>query len=174
MPPISNDPRVAAICGARAVLLLLLLAQGRAGADDWPHWRGPLRNDLLQESSGWKDGRWAAEKPLWQADVGEGSTSPLVVGGRLYVMGWKGGEDHVHCLEAKTGKSLWTSAYKCPPYGRYASGDQFACSGPTSTPEYDTATGYLYTLSADGDLNCWDTAPRAKRCGASICTSAFP
>src|SRR5262249_37898448 len=54
-------------------------------------------------------------------------------------------------------------SYKCPQYGRHATGDESFYSGPTSTPEYDRKTKYLYTLSCDGDLNCWDTDARGKR-----------
>jgi outer membrane protein assembly factor BamB len=103
------------------------------------------------------------EKSLWEAEVGEGSTSPLVVGGRLYVMGWKSGQDHVRCLDAASGKPLWNVSYKCPQYGRYAVGDEDAYSGPTSAPEYDLQTGFLYTLSCDGDLNCWDANANGKK-----------
>ena len=42
-------------------------------------------------------------------------------------------------------------------------GDQGLYGGPTSTPEYDRETGLLYTLSCDGDLNCWDTQRRGER-----------
>ncbi|HEV3262383.1 MAG TPA: PQQ-binding-like beta-propeller repeat protein [Gemmataceae bacterium] len=142
---------------------ILIAACCWAGASDWPHWRGPQRNDIVEENSGWKDGRWADEKPIWEAAVGEGSTSPLIAGGRLYVMGWEGGEDHVRCLEAKTGKPVWTVSYKCPQYGRHATGDESAYSGPTSTPEYDADTGYLYTLSCDADLKCWDAGAQGKK-----------
>ena len=34
---------------------------------------------------------------------------------------------------------------------------------PTATPEFDAETGFLYTLSTDGDLICWDTAADGKR-----------
>ncbi len=153
----------AIVRGGMAFLLMLLLAQGRAAAGDWPHWRGPQRNDVVEENSGWKDGHWADEKPIWEARVGEGSTSPLIAGGRLFVMGWEGGEDHVRCLEAKTGKPIWAVSYKCPQYGRRATGDENVYSGPTSTPEYDADTGYLYTLSCDGDLNCWDAGAQGKK-----------
>jgi outer membrane protein assembly factor BamB len=118
---------------------------------------------VVTEDSGWKDGRWADENPVWTAKVGEGSTSPIIADGRLYVLGWTGGEDHVRCLDARTGKPLWTASYKCPQYGRHAAGDESAYSGPTATPEYDADTRYLYTLSCDGDLNCWDTGARGKR-----------
>jgi outer membrane protein assembly factor BamB len=148
---------------AKAVLLVVLLACAKAEAGDWPHWRGPGRSDIVGENSGWQDGHWANQKPIWQAEVGEGSTSPVVVGGRLYVLGWQGGQDHVRCLEAATGKPIWTVSYRCPQYGRHATGDESIYSGATATPEYDADTGYLYTLSCDGDLNCWDTLARGKR-----------
>ncbi len=163
MPHASNRHTVAVVRGGMAVLLILLAAGGRIAAGDWPHWRGPQRNDVVEENSGWKGGRWADGKPIWEAKVGEGSTSPLIASGRLYVMGWKAGEDYVRCLEARTGKPVWTVSYKCPRYGRHATGDENVYSGTTSTPEYDTNTGYLYTLSCDGDLNCWDTGARGKR-----------
>jgi outer membrane protein assembly factor BamB len=151
-------------------LTLVLFAFFREGVPakaaepaDWLHWRGPQRNGIVQESSGWNGGRWMSENPVWEAAVGEGSTSPLIVGGRLYVMGWERGEDHIRCLEAGTGKPLWNVSYKCPQYGRYAIGDEDAYSGPTSAPEYDPDTGYLFTLSCDGDLNCWDTSALGKK-----------
>ena len=145
------------------VLLAVLLATGRAWAADWPHWRGPGRDDIVAENLGWKDGHWISRTPLWQTDVGEGSTSPLVVDGRVYVMGWADGEDHIRCLESNTGKPLWQASYKCPEYGRHAVGDESVYAGPTATPEYDPQTKYLFTLSCDGDLNCWDTRDTGKK-----------
>jgi hypothetical protein len=73
---------------------------------NWPHWGGPQRNDIVQECSGLSNGGWQGEKSIWEADVGEGSTSPLVIGDRLYVMGREKGEDHVRCLDANTGEQL--------------------------------------------------------------------
>jgi outer membrane protein assembly factor BamB len=87
----------------------------------------------------------------------------LVAGGRLFVMGWENGKDHVRCLDARSGKPLWALSYDAPRYGRHATGDENVYSGPTSTPEYDAATGYLYTLSCDGELNCWDTGAAGKK-----------
>ncbi len=125
-------------------------------AADWPHWRGPARNDVVTETSGWNGDAWPRGE-LWSADVGEGSTSPLVVAGRVYTMGWRGDHDHVVCLDANSGKTLWSRQYPCPQYGRQAMGDQGIYSGPSSTPEFDADTGLLYTLSTDGDLHCWST-----------------
>jgi outer membrane protein assembly factor BamB len=131
-------------------------------ADDWPHWRGLGRNSVVAELSGWNTGSWTLEDS-WDASVGEGSSSPLIVAGRVYTMGWRSGQDHIGCLDAETGETIWSVSYKCPKYGRLATGDQGLYSGPSSTPEFDLQTGLLYTLSTDGDLNCWDTRQRGKK-----------
>lgn len=127
---------------------------------DWPHWRGPHRNGLIDEHSGWTGEKWISPTAKWAQEVGEGSTSPLVVNDRVYMMGWRDQRDYLYCLSAATGEELWSVSYECPRYGRQAIGDQGLYSGPTSTPEYDSATGFLYTLGCDGDLNCWNTNQR--------------
>ncbi|MFQ6130767.1 MAG: PQQ-binding-like beta-propeller repeat protein [Armatimonadota bacterium] len=135
----------------------VLVACGAGAAADWPHWRGPNRNDITSESSGWDQGAWPLGDPAWSRNVGRGATSPIVVKDRLYTMGWNAGRDHVYCLDATTGRELWRQSYRCPAYGRQHMGDTGAYDGVSSTPSYDSATGYLYTLSTDGDLNCWNT-----------------
>jgi len=130
---------------------------------DWPSWRGPDRNDIVAEPSGWGAAGWPLGEPAWTKSVGSGGTSPLVIGGRLYAMGWEKDKDQVLCIDAATGKDLWTVSYPAPQYGRNHMGDERSYSGPTATPEFDPATGYLYTLGADGDLICWDTKKEGKR-----------
>lgn len=139
------------------ICVLLILVPASASADDWPHWRGPSRNGVSPEPSGFANGRWFRDKPTWHVQVGKGSSSPLVVGDKLYTMGWKAGKDVVVCLDAVTGKEVWSQSYACPEFGRLALGDQNQYAGPSSTPEFDRGTGYLYTLSTDGHLHCWDT-----------------
>jgi len=143
-------------------LALLALLQ------DWPHWRGPERNDVVQEASGWGTAAWPLAAPAWTRNVGAGSGSPLVAGGRLYVMGWSQDQDSVHCLDAASGKELWKASYPCPPHGRHHMGDEQFYSGPTATPELDVAGGRLYTLSTDGDLNAWDAKSGKRLWGLSL------
>ncbi len=135
-----------------AALLALLLPV----TQDWPHWRGPDRNGVVAEPSGWGGPGWPLGEPVWSRNVGQGSGSPLVVQGRLYVMGWADGNDRLSCLDAASGKELWTSTYACPPHGRHHLGDEPFYGGPTATPEFDAAAGRLYTLSNDGHLHAWD------------------
>ena len=124
---------------------------------DWPHWRGAARSGVVAEDSGFDRGAWPPGNPGWTAKLGVSGRAPIVADGRLYTMGWKANREWIHCLEATTGKPLWTQSYPCPLYGRKSEGDKGLYSGPSSCPSYDKQTGYLYTLSTDGDLNCWNT-----------------
>ena len=70
-----------------------------------------------------------------------------MVGDRLYVMGWSGGQDALLCLDAATGREVWRQTYPAKPYGRHATGDEGWYKGVSSTPEFDPASGLLFTLS---------------------------
>ena len=139
--------------------------------EDWPHWRGTSRNAIVPEDSGWARGSWPPQKALWTTRVVGGCSAPVVVGGRLYTLGWANGTDYLECLDATSGKRLWLQTYACPDYGRHSVGDKGVYSGPLASPSFDEQTGYLYTLSTDGDLNCWDTTARgARRWGFNLYT----
>lgn len=143
-------------------LAIVLASFGLSGdsmlqGDDWPHWRGLRRDDVVSEESGWSRGAWPPKAARWSANVGAGSTSPVVVDGMLYTMGWSKGRDHVVCLDAGSGKQLWQKSYEAPQYGRESDGDKGLYAGVTPTPAFDVETGWLFTLGNDGDLNCWNT-----------------
>lgn len=144
-------------------LAALLCSAARAA--DWNQWLGPNRNGVTSEDSGWSAGGWPPPE-LWEKNVGRGCTSPILISGRVYVMGWQGsyssggapvGMDEVVCLDANDGTELWKQTYSCRLRGREKTGDESYYGGPSATPTYDPANGYLYTLSIDGDLRCWDT-----------------
>lgn len=146
------------------VLAIAMVFGGKsfAVADDWPHWRGVSRNDVVDEPSGWRDGEWPIGKSAWRTNVGEGSSSPIVVEGRVYAMGWRADNETLSCLDAAKGAVLWSKSYPAPKYGRVATGDEGFYSGTSSTPEFDATTGYLYTLGIDGELRCWDARAEGK------------
>ena len=139
----------------------------RVARASWPQHRGPGRNGVTTEPSGWTGRDWPLRK-LWQVNVKEGCTSPLLVDGRIYVMGWEftrksrdrrnpHGRDTVYCLDAQTGKVLWRHTYEQMRYCRHHTFDERNYGGPTATPTYDPATGLLYTHGIDGDFRCLDT-----------------
>jgi outer membrane protein assembly factor BamB len=123
--------------------LLVGLAAGPLKAADWPQWRGPQRNGISAET-GWLT-RWPAAGPkrLWSARVGEGFSSVAVAGGRVYAIGNASNQDRVSCLNAETGKPVWSYAYASPA-GDYG--------GPRATPVLDG--GNVYTFSRDGVALC--------------------
>jgi outer membrane protein assembly factor BamB len=132
-------------------------------AADWPQWRGPNHNDVVAEASGWNGSQWNVGDARWKTNLGEGSSSPIVVDGKLYGIGWSNNRDTLSCLDAATGKVLWQTSYKSPRYGRKSTGDKSIYAGATATPTFDSATGYLYTQGIDGDLICWDTRQKGRR-----------
>ncbi|GAB4151682.1 MAG: hypothetical protein Tsb009_27170 [Planctomycetaceae bacterium] len=66
------------------------------------------------------------------------------------------------CLNLQNGQKLWLHSIPCPKYGRHSTGDKGIYAGPSSTPEFDESTGWIYTLGIDGDLLCRDTRARGK------------
>ena len=111
--------------------------------------------------SGWNGETWKTEQ-AWQTNVGEGSSSPLVVGDRVYLTGWSGEQDTLLCLNLMTGKEIWKQSYGSPRYGRFSIGDKSLYSGACSTPEFDHDSGFIFSLGIDGALRAWDTADGGK------------
>ena len=81
-------------------------------AADWPNWQGPNYNGISSETE------WAPDNignVIWKAQVGVGFAGVSVSEGMLYTMGHDGkrrdGSETVHCLDAKTGKKIWSDTY---------------------------------------------------------------
>lgn len=148
-----------------AALLLGALDDVRGEAKqtaNWPQWRGPHRDGVTSEPSGWTGQKWPLTK-VWQKHFGAGPTSPLLVDGRVYLMDWEDNKDRIHCLDVASGESIWRQSYAAPRYGSKCSGPRgYWGGGPLSTPAFDEASGLLYTVSCDGDLNCWDSKDKGK------------
>src|SRR5690242_1856638 len=82
-----------------------------AGAGDWRTWRGPNHNGITTET-GWTE-QWPATGPTvaWRAQAGVGFSSFVVSAGRVYTVGYADDADTVLCLDADSGKPLWTHSY---------------------------------------------------------------
>jgi len=117
---------------------------------DWPAWRGPDRNGISPET-GWNPNR---SKILWTRELGAGYSAVSTRNGKLYTMGRVSGaeKDQVYCLDAETGKELWSYAYDSP---------SAAYEGPRATPVCDGDT--LYTFSRDGLLIAFEADTGAVR-----------
>ncbi|HZZ78795.1 MAG TPA: PQQ-binding-like beta-propeller repeat protein [Gemmataceae bacterium] len=116
-------------------------------ADDWPQWLGPRRDGTSLEkglvTTFPKDG----PAILWQRDVGEGYSGPIIAGDRLILFHRVDNDEIVECLNAKTGKELWKFTYPTTYSDALSKGD-----GPRSTPI--VAGNNIITLGAEGTLTC--------------------
>ena len=140
-----------------ALAALGLLVIGHATAADWPQWRGPNRDGVSQETGLLKEWPKAGPKLAWKATLGGvGYSSPVVVGGRVYLTaaedGDKGLKEFAICLGAKDGKPVWKVELPSSDGGYSTSWG----SGPRSTPTIDG--DLIYILGARGDLSCRKTA----------------
>ena len=120
---------------------------------DWPQWRGPNRDGNVTGAvipAAWPK----ALKEQWKVNVGIGHASPVVSNGRIYVFARQGEDEVLLCLDASTGKEIWSSAqpisYEMNPaavgHGK----------GPKSTPV--VSNGTVCTLGISGVLSCHDAA----------------
>lgn len=138
----------------RLALIGLGIACGSAAltAADWPQWRGPNRTGISAETGLLRD--WPAGGPplAWRVDnVGDGFSTPSVVGDRLYLVVNEGlADEYVRALNVTDGRTVWSTRV-----GRVGNPDQQpAYPGARSTPTIDGDA--LYALGSDGDLVALD------------------
>jgi outer membrane protein assembly factor BamB len=141
---------IAALCVCVSAISVTKPANMASSTSDWPQWRGPERNGISTERGLLQ--QWPKEGPklLWQVnDIGDGFSTPAVVGTRIYLMSNRGMENEfVQALSTQDGKQLWSTRVgnvgnpeQDPPYPK-------ARSTPTVDGEF------LYALGSDGDLVC--------------------
>ena len=120
-------------------------ATAKTAADTWPHYRGANRDGISTEKL-----TFSGEAPtqVWKASIGIGFTSMAVSDGLVYASGNTDNKDTLHCLDAKTGKSVWTFSYA------QALDPNLYEGGPSATPTI--AGKNVYILAKDGFTACLD------------------
>lgn len=126
-------------------------------AEDWPQFRGPNRDSVWNEAGIMESFPPGGLKISWRAPVGPGFSSPVVAEGRVFVtdsqVSRPKARERVLCLDAKTGKSLWTHSYEVD-YAEWAF-DPKNPFGPRPTPIVSGSR--VFALGARGRVCCLTT-----------------
>jgi outer membrane protein assembly factor BamB len=143
-----------------AIATGLLAWATAAVAGDWYRWRGPEQNGVCRET-GLPESFTPGEE-LWKAPAG-GMASPIVLGGRVYLITRIGEEkapgtlvagphtqEALVCLDANTGRPVWELRKNIfqttVPFHRLG----------WSNPCGDSETGNVYWLGVEGTFSCVD------------------
>lgn len=132
----------------RHLILAAIFALALQGSTvtDWPQFLGPERNGVYRGpalAETWPPG---GPRVVWQKQVGEGFSGPVVAQGRLILFHRVANREVVESLDARTGASQWK--YEYPTTYR----DDFGFDeGPRAVPV--VANGVVYTFGAQGQLH---------------------
>ncbi len=141
---------------ASAALLLLTLLAAALRAEGWPRFRGP-NGTGVSSTQGLTTQFGPETNVAWKVDAGNGSSSPVIVGGRLFFTSFEADTRSVHCLDAATGGTLWTASVE-----KVRDEDASRPNGPaTCTPAADATNvvvffpdAGLFCFSSSG-TQCW-------------------
>jgi outer membrane protein assembly factor BamB len=135
-------------------IVLALLWSSELRADDWPQWGGPKRDLVWRESGIVKTLPPGLLPRVWSTPVGEGYAGPAVADGRVTITDLvdrkdRAANERALCLDAATGKILWTHTWPVEYSIAYP-------AGPRATPVVDGDR--VYVVGAVGDLFCLNVA----------------
>jgi outer membrane protein assembly factor BamB len=137
----------------RLIVTVLVLLPVSLSAQDWTQWRGANRDAALTAAE--IPSAWPANvKRVWRVEIGEGYSSPVVAGNRVFVHSRRDPAELVTAVDLDSGKVLWQQTYQAP-FNRNQYASQMA-KGPNSTPI--VSGGMLYTLGVTGVLSAWRTS----------------
>jgi outer membrane protein assembly factor BamB len=131
-------------------LLLVLNASAFAQSPGWPQWGGPQRNFMVEAKGLAPAWPAAGPKRLWSRELGEGHSSIIADGARLYTMYSKGDQEFVVALDAANGKTIWEKSNAAPTTGMAMENG----NGPHSTPAL--AGDLLFTVGVIGKMQAFD------------------
>jgi outer membrane protein assembly factor BamB len=144
--------------------LAIAVAVQCARGDDWPQWLGPERDGIWRENGILAKFPAGGPKIRWRTPIGAGYSGPAVAHGKVFITDrildaraqnpaspFKrnpvSGSERVLCLDAESGKVIWTYEYPCLYRVSYA-------AGPRTTPS--VSEGKVYTIGTMGNLLCLD------------------
>lgn len=153
MLSISNDSQLLAAMASKSGFVELTKeappaatsAPAMKPAAEWTDWRGPGRNGISPDVPATLP---AQARFLWKRGLtGEGLSGVSATASYVLVAdkSEQRDQDIWRCLDAETGKELWTIAYPTPKEMEFT-------NAPRATPVIHG--GFVYLLGAFGDLHC--------------------
>lgn len=133
-----------------AVFGCAVLTFASLSSAQWTQWGGPNRNFMV-DAKGLAD-KWpeGGPKKLWTRDLGDGFSTIVADGDKLFTMYRVGNDEFSVALEAKTGKTLWEHKNPSPFTAEMA---EFG-PGPHSTPI--VVADRVYTIGTNMVLHAFD------------------
>ena len=157
-----HQPRA---CAALALVLSLLMTSVALG-EDWSQWRGSSRDGTaaLEIPAAWPE----VLDLVWEQTVGEGLSSPVVLGERAYLHSREGDLEVVSALALESGREIWRQTLSAPFEYTDPSTRQVGM-GPRATPAVSEGRVFVFTISGtlvaldqeDGGI-AW-SAPAARK-----------
>ena len=141
-----------------AGLISLSTSATTASAEDWPQFRGH-NGSGVSTSKHVPTSFSRTDKLLWQADLGDGIGSPIIVGGRVFSTAMANKKAFaVFCHDAATGKPLWSREFATGALPRITPPNSHASSTPASDGKrvfvYFSTLG-LIALDAESGKDIW-------------------
>src|SRR5690348_13150526 len=134
-----------------ALLVFLIGMLSSGGAYDWPCWGGPSGNFVVSGKGLPATFADTPPKHLWERPLGDGYSSIVTDGVRLYTMYRREREEVVAAIDASTGGTQWEYGYDATfqPGMVMENGP-----GPHATPL--VLGDYLYTVGVLGTMHAFD------------------
>ena len=135
---------------------LVALPAAAASSADWPQFRGPDQNGVI-DGAGLFAGREFGLDETWRVPLGSGYGGLAVAGGRIHVMHSVGEDDVLTAFEIADGSQAWR--YRIGPIYEGHDGSD---DGPMSTPAITDSQlfglgpwGHLFALDLDTGEEQW-------------------
>lgn len=148
-----------------SALLLASTLSLAAAPTEWSAWRGPQGNGIYDQETTWShDWPESGPKILWSTKVHLGYSGIAVSENKVYTLGNLEGEDLIQCLDAASGKAIWSETYPQDLIPKYNPG------GPNAPPVIEGP--WLYSFSKQGLVSSRDKATGKARWTTDLATLA--
>lgn len=87
---------------SKLILVLICFLTVQVHSQDWSQWRGPNRNGVISASEVPKEWPGKLER-IWQIEVGEGHSSPIISDNKIFVFSRQNEEEVITCVTPTNG-----------------------------------------------------------------------